>query len=165
MDDDGSPSFSPFELFLVRRKQLRRKSAFSTGVALIGLRRRIERNASARYLPFFLRLYNKNYVCCLSFYHSVRENNFRFLSMWRKLNCVEVRISIGHRNGRGSRRHRRLGVNLIAIDFFLSSLSLSSLFFLSYDCSMDTGECKESVIGRDGRRSPYGPLGPHPERD
>lgn len=73
MDDDGSPSFSPFELFLVRRKQLRRKSAFSTGVALIGLRRRIERNASARYLPFFLRLYNKNYVCCLSFYHSVKE--------------------------------------------------------------------------------------------
>lgn len=73
------------------------------------------------------------------------------LSVWKK--------SSFDRPSKRLRFSMHLGVNLIAIDFFLST---PLLFFSSL--TMDTGEREESVIGRDGRRSPYGPLGPRPER-
>ena len=67
----------------------------------------------------------------------------------------EFRSAIEAAVALGTGRCIRPGASLIAT--FLSCFSLSRLRW-----SMGTGECKGSVIGRDGRRSPIRPLGPHP---
>lgn len=90
--------------------------------------------------------------------------NAIFVTIRKRRILPSLSLSVWNKSSfdRPSKRLRfsmHLGVNLIAIDFFLST---PLLFFSSL--TMDTGEREESVIGRDGRRSPYGPLGPRPER-